>query len=453
MSLKFIPKPHQKKAIAHLLKNPCSANLMDMGLGKTACMLKVYETLRSKSKVSNCLVVAPILVMYDTWPDEIKKWRFDITYTILHGKNKDRNFELDVDLYLLNFEGLQWFDSKGYHMDMLIIDEATKIKNTSTKRYKILKRDMNSYKYRYCLSGKPAPNGLKDLFGQMYIVGGDEVLGRNITHFRNKYYTRGYMPWDWQLRAGAEEEIYKAIKPWSICMRSEDYIDLPEKIYNYAMSSLSDDEIKNYKLLEKNYILEIQGGESVVVDNAAALSIKLRQMANGAVYTNAGDGSYYVLHNKKIDKLREMLAEMCEEPVIVAYEFRHDLARIKQLCGDSVPVLGSGTPLKTKKAIIKTWNTGGTPILFAHGASISHGLNLQHGGRHLIWFSVPWDLDTYDQCNKRLHRPGQESTVFIHHICVKNTIDSLVIKTLQDKDRTQSSLLDALKIHVKNLSK
>ncbi len=392
--------------------------------------------------------------MYKVWPDEIKKWTdFEgLTYAILHDDVKEYNLEAEADIYLINPEGISWLFANTKNrpeFDILCIDESTKFKNSTTQRFKSLKPYLPSFKRRWILTGTPVPNGLEDLFGQIYILDLGRSLGKYITHFRTNYFERvGFSVYDWRPRKGAFEEVVEKISPLILQLSAEDYLTMPEIINQNVVVTLPESAGNLYREVEDEFITELQGG-MLVAANAAVAGIKCRQIANGAVYASLDDPErkYATIHDEKLDALEDLLEELNGAPCLVLYEFDHDRERILSRLGN-VPTLGSGISGKKLDVLINRFNAGEIPVLLGHPASMGHGLNLQGSCHHVIWFGITWNLEYYDQAIARVYRQGQKSDrVFVYHIVAKDTYDEKVLKTLIAKDRGQQGLLSALHEH------
>lgn len=446
--MKWTPKPYQFEAVKFLLQN-CNAGIfLDPGMGKTSVSLATITHLRQTGHVNKVLIVAPIRPMYKVWPDEIKKWdEFKhLSYTILHGPEKEANLNKIVDVYLINPEGLKWFDSvNGWgklSADMLVIDESTKFKDYSTARFKLFKPFLRHFKRRVILTGEPAPNGYMDLFGQMYMCDEGRALGRFITHYRNMYFFQaGYGGYTYKLREGAKEEIQERIRPAVMRLAAEDHLDMPELVINDIVVELDPESRKIYKQFEDDFLAEV--GDSVILSiNAAAVGSKCRQVANGGVYDEMKFPHH--VHDIKTSALNDLVEQLQGNPLLVFYEFQHDLERIKRVFKDAPCLTGmSGSKLDR---VIDGFNAGDIPVLLAHPASAGHGLNLQGSCHHVCFYGLTWDLDLYHQSYKRVWRQGQSSNrVFVHRILAEKTLDQTVARTLLDKEVTQTEFLNAIK--------
>ena len=460
-------KPHayQKRAVKWLLETACAGLLLDPGLGKTSITLAAIRLLKKQGLLSRALIVAPLRPCYMVWPAEVRKWAEfgDLRVQILHGKHKEEALEADADIYLINPEGLQWLLDGGRFKrlgaDTLVIDESSKFKSTNALRFKLLKPFLPKFARRWILTGTPAPNGLLDLFGQMYILDLGNALGRFVTHYRSRFfYPSGFGGFDWKLQEGAEQEIQEAIRPLVLRLKDEDYLTLPQIVTNVIKVALPPAARKIYDDLEEELIAEIGDAEVVTAATAAAASIKCRQVANGALYRTPEPGTvlakherWELVHNDKLNALVDLLDELQGQPVLIAYDFRHDLERLLAVLGADTPHIGSGVSMARTLEIEAAWNRGELPWLLGHPASMGHGLNLQGAGNHVAWFANTWDLELYDQFNRRVRRQGnRHSHVFVHHFVAEDTVEERMLRVVGKKGRTQADLMDALRIFVKN---
>lgn len=441
------PHDYQKRAITLLLSQASAGLFLDPGLGKTSICLASLKILKSKNYIGKTLIIAPLRPVYKVWPDEIEKWAEfgDLTYTILHGENKRANLELDCDIYIINPEGLLWlFDEKQKRpsFDVLIIDESTKFKDSTTRRFRLLKPWLTSFSRRWALTGTPSPNGLMDLFGQIYILDLGRSLGRYITHYRMNFFQRSaFNIYEWSPQPDAFQRIVSMIKPLVMQLSAEDYLAMPELVYRDIQVTLPKNIKKIYDEVEEEFLTEMEGG-AIVAANAAVAGMKCRQIANGAVYD--ADRKVHHMHDEKLDALESLLEELGGAPTLVLYEFDHDRQRILSRLGD-VPVLGAGVNAAQLDRIIDGFNAGRIKTLLGHPASMGHGLNLQGSCHHVICFGITWNLEYYDQAIARVYRQGQKSEhVYIYHVVAKDTMDEKVLRTLTSKDRTQQTLLKAL---------
>ncbi|HEN2314387.1 TPA: DEAD/DEAH box helicase [Streptococcus agalactiae] len=438
-----------------IIRTPYAAVILDMGMGKTATTLSaINELMFDRYEVSKVLVIAPLRVANTVWSDEIEQWEElrHLRYAKIVGTPKQRRaaLEQDADIYIVNREILPWLVqqcSPYFKWDMVVIDELSSFKSWQSKRFKAFMA-MRPYMKRVVgLTGTPSSNGLMDLFAEFKVIDSGERLGRFIGEYRSRYFDEGrrngnivyeYIPMDY-----AECQIYDKIDDITISMKAMDYLDMPELISTKKVVHLTDKETDNYKRFKKDYVLsDLEDGE-VTAANAASLSNKLVQMANGAVYSD--DHQVVSLHDQKLDTLEDIIEAANGEPVLVAYWFKHDLQRIEERLAK---LKVQGTVLKTEQDI-REWNKGNIRVGLLHPASAGHGLNLQKGGHHLVWFGLTWSLELYQQTNARLWRQGQQAeTVVIQHIVTEGTIDEEILKALENKDAQQSRLIEAVKAQV-----
>ncbi|HGC9052108.1 TPA: SNF2-related protein [Streptococcus agalactiae] len=438
-----------------IIRTPYAAVILDMGMGKTATTLSaINELMFDRYEVSKVLVIAPLRVANTVWSDEIEQWEElrHLRYAKIVGTPKQRRaaLEQDADIYIVNRENLPWLVeqcSPYFKWDMVVIDELSSFKSWQSKRFKAF-MVMRPYMKRVVgLTGTPSSNGLMDLFAEFKVIDGGERLGRFIGEYRSRYFREGarngqvvynYLPMDY-----AECQIYDKIDDITISMKAMDYLEMPELISTKKVVHLTDKEKSDYKQFKKDYVLaDLENGE-VTAANAASLSNKLLQMANGAVYSN--DHQVVSLHDQKLDALEDIIEAANGEPVLVAYWFKHDVQRIEERL---VKLKVKGTILKTEEDIHE-WNKGKISVGLLHPASAGHGLNLQKGGHHLVWFGLIWSLELYQQTNARLWRQGQQAdTVVIQHIVTQGTIDEEILKALESKDAQQSRLIEAVKAQV-----
>ncbi|MFS6144584.1 DEAD/DEAH box helicase [Streptococcus agalactiae] len=438
-----------------IIRTPYAAVILDMGMGKTATTLSaINELMFDRYEVSKVLVIAPLRVANTVWSDEIEQWEElrHLRYAKIVGTPKQRRaaLEQDADIYIVNCEILPWLVqqcSPYFKWDMVVIDELSSFKSWQSKRFKAFMA-MRPYMKRVVgLTGTPSSNGLMDLFAEFKVIDSGERLGRFIGEYRSRYFDEGrrngnivyeYIPMDY-----AECQIYDKIDDITISMKAMDYLDMPELISTKKVVHLTDKETDNYKRFKKDYVLsDLEDGE-VTAANAASLSNKLVQMANGAVYSD--DHQVVSLHDQKLDTLEDIIEAANGEPVLVAYWFKHDLQRIEERLAK---LKVQGTVLKTEQDI-REWNKGNIRVGLLHPASAGHGLNLQKGGHHLVWFGLTWSLELYQQTNARLWRQGQQAeTVVIQHIVTEGTIDEEILKALENKDAQQSRLIEAVKAQV-----
>ena len=451
MAIRFIPHKYQERAVKFLLENPESGLFLAPGLGKTSITLSAYKILRAKGFVHKMLVIAPLRPCYSVWPKEVKKWENFAGFSvgILHGKDKDKVLKENHDIYVVNPEGMRWLftetSKRGkWPWDWLVIDESSKFKSTNTQRFKTIKPHLIKFKRRTILTGSPTPNSLLDLFGQMYCMDLGKALGQYITHYRNMYFRKtGFGGYTYMIVPGADKAIYDHIAPRVLRMSDEDYLDMPDLIFEDIEVELPKDAMKIYKQLEHSLMLEFTSGK-VVAANAAVATMQCRQIANGGIYIDGNERTAKVIHEAKSEALKDLVEELEGQPALVAYEFLHDLERIKKVLGRATPYIGGGVSPKRSDAIIAQWNKGELPVLLGHPMSMSHGLNLQEAGRAVIFHSLIYSYEQYDQLIRRVWRQGQKSKVFVYRIVAKDTVDEAILKVLTRKEAGQNALFNAL---------
>lgn len=443
--MKYVPHDYQQYATEYIKSHPVAAVLLDMGLGKTAISLTaLLDLLFDSFEAHRILVIAPLRVARDTWPAEIEKWDHlsMLTYSVAVGSEKDRKAALmrDADIYIINRENVQWLVEQSgipFTFDTVIVDELSSFKNHQSKRFKALMKVRPRIKRIVGLTGTPSANGLMDLWAEFKVLDMGQRLGRFIGMYRNNYFRpdkrNGQIIYSYKLLPGADKAIYKQISDITISMKATDHLKMPELVMNTHTVELSNDEREHYDELKQTLVLQLPEKE-ITVANAAALTGKLLQMANGAIYDD--DGDHIHIHDRKLDALEDLIEGANGKPVLVAYWFKHDLERIKSRF--KVREIKSSSD-------IREWNAGKIPVAVIHPASAGHGLNLQTGGSTLIWFGLTWSLELYQQTNARLWRQGQQDTVVIHHIITDDTVDGRVLKALQSKEKIQDSLIAAVK--------
>ena len=443
--MKYVPHEYQTYATDFILTHPISAILIQMGLGKSVITLNaIYDLCLDSFYIRKVLVIAPLRVCSGVWPAEIQKWDHleGLTYSLAIGTEAERKAALmqSADIHIINRENVQWLIEESglpFDYDMVVIDELSSFKSYQAKRFKSLMKVRPLVQRIVGLTGTPSSNGLMDLWAEFKVLDMGKRLGRFITHYRDEFFQpdkrNGMQVFSYKPKPGAEDEIYRRISDITISMKSTDYLQMPECLMNEARVTLSDNERKDYDTLRKELVLTL-GDEEIDAVNAAALSGKLCQMANGAVYSE--DKRSIHLHDRKLDMLEDLIEGANGKPVLVAYWYKHDLERIrKRFKVREIKTTGD----------IDDWNAGAIPVGLIHPASAGHGLNLQAGGATLIWFGLTWSLELYQQTNARLWRQGQKETVVIHHIITRGTIDEKIMKALKSKEGTQSALIEALK--------
>ena len=446
--MRYVAHNYQNYAKDFILAHKVSALFLDCGLGKTITTLTaINELMYDSFEISKVLIIAPLRVAQSTWKEEIEKWDHLnlLRYSIAVGDEKERLKALkqNSDIYIINRENVDWLVTKSgidFNFDMLIIDELSSFKSHTSKRFKSLLKIRPYFERVVGLTGTPSSNGLMDLWAEFRVLDLGERLGRYITHYRNEYFLpdkrNGAIIFSYKPQPNAEERIYRRLSDMTISMKSTEYLKMPELILNELEINLDEEDQTKYKKFKKEMVMTIQEKEIDAI-NAASLSNKLIQLANGSIYDE--DKKFYEVHNKKLDKLEEIIESANGKPVLVSYWFKADKERIEKRF--------KVREIKTADDI-KQWNKGMIDLALIHPASAGHGLNLQSGGSTLVWFSLTWSLELYQQTNARLYRQGQKNTVVIHHLITKNTIDEDIMKSLKRKDKTQEALMRAVKARI-----
>ena len=442
--MKYKAHGYQKKATERILQQKRVGLFLDMGLGKTVITLTAIKELIEDFAIWKVLVIAPKRVAEDTWSREHEKWDhlsgLRISKVLGTPAQRMKALKADADVYVIGRDNVKWLVElygKTWPFDMVVIDELSSFKNPSAQRFKALRKVIPMSDRVVGLTGTPSPNGLMDLWAEIYLLDRGERLGTTISAYREKYFRagarNGYIVYKWEPYSYSQKEIERKISDICMSMSAEDYLELPERIDNEIKIRLSEKEMKQYNQMERDQLLRIDD-ETVVALNAAAVMNKLLQMANGSVYADGGD--VVRIHEKKLDALEEII-DTTGEPVLVFYSFRHDLEAIKKRIPDA-------RELESSEDIAR-WNQGEIPVLLCHPASVGYGLNLQDGGHVIVWYGLTWSLELYQQANARLFRQGQQKAVIIHHLIAEGTVDEQVMRALQHKDTSQSALLAALK--------
>lgn len=449
---------YQTFAVQHIINHPEAGLLLDMGLGKTVSTLTAIKKLMDEYlEVNKVLIIAPKRVAESTWGDEIEKWEHlkGLTVSKILGSQKQRKEALkaSADIYTINRENVVWLVShlQGYWpFDMVVIDELSSFKSSKSARFRALRLVRPKTNRVVGLTGTPAPNGLIDLWSQIYLLDMGARLERTITAYRTKYFrpgrTNGQIVFDYKLNNGSEEAIYKQIGDICISMKAEDYLQLPERIDRTVDVHLTEKLAEQYMEFEKEQVLALENEDGdISAVNAAALSNKLLQFSNGAIYDS--ERNVHEIHSEKLEALEEIVEAANGQSVLVFYSFRHDVSRIMRKLKSFHPKEIGGPE------DIKAWNNGNLPLLLAHPASAGHGLNLQGGGHIIVWFGLPWSSELYQQANARLYRQGQSKPVIIHHLIAKGTMDEDVMKALGNKIDKQEALMQAVKARIQKWRK
>ncbi len=449
---------YQRFCVTFLEEHPQGALFLDCGLGKTVIALTaIAHLLYDSYEVSRVLIIAPLRVARDTWAAELEKWEHlkGLTLERVIGSEKERIAALarNAVLYVINRENVEWlvkhYAGRRLPFDMLVIDELSSFKNSHAKRFLALKRVLGQFTRVVGLTGTPAPNGLEDLWPQVFLLDRGVRLGRTMKSYLDMFFTtpNSWLPYKHELKPGAEEEIYKRIGDICVSMKASDHIQMPERVDNIVELTLSAREEKLYRQMERDMLLPYADGDILAI-NAATLAGKLLQLANGACYDE--NHNVRVIHQRKLDALEDLIEAANGKPVLVMYSYQHDLARIQERFGKYGPDHPEGVrELKTAQDM-EDWNAGRILIAATQPAATGHGLNLQHGGSTIVWFGLNWSLELYEQANARLWRQGQKDTVVIHHLVVKGTMDEQVMQALKDKAADQNALLAAVKARIKN---
>ncbi len=435
---------YQDKAVDFILSKKKVALLLDMGLGKTVSSLTAIVDLVDSLSVNKVLIIAPLRVANTTWHKEALNWQHtkDLKVNICTGSEKNRRAQLhrSADVYVINRENVEWLVNlygKKWPFDCVIVDESSSFKSPASRRFKSLRKTISLTEYCALLTGTPSPNGLLDLWSQYYLLDSGERLGRTMTAYKQRFFESDYMGYKFTPRKNASNNIYELVNDITLSMQAEDYIELPERLDSSVFVDLPSKQMKAYKELEKEFILELECESEIEAANAAALANKLLQFSNGAIYTD-DTGNWSEIHKAKLDALADIVEDNSGENILVAYNYKTDLERLKKNFPDAVVMDKAG------EAVAK-WNNGEIKMLLAHPASAGHGLNLQRGGSLIVWFGLTWSLECYQQFNARLHRQGQTKPCRIVHIVANDCIDERVLKVLSDKDAIQDGLLKALK--------
>lgn len=446
--MRYEAHDYQKYATDFILTHPIAAVFLEMGLGKSVITLTaLFDLILDQFLIRKVLVIAPLRVARDTWPSEIRKWDHlsGLTYSVAVGNESERRTALmrTVDVYIINRENVDWLIIKSgipFDFDMVVIDELSSFKSHQAKRFKSLLKARPSIKRIVGLTGTPSSNGLMDLWAEFRLLDLGQRLGRYISHYRAAYFTpdkrNAEVIFSYKPLPGAENAIYQRISDVTISMKSCDHLKLPECVTNEVPVVMNDKEMAVYDRFREDMVTKIKDKE-IDAANAAVLSGKLLQMANGAVYDEEKVSCH--IHDRKLDALEDLIEGANGKPVLIAYWYQHDAERIRA----RFPV----REIKTSQDI-EDWNAGKISAAIIHPASAGHGLNLQAGGSTLIWFGLTWSLELYQQTNARLHRQGQKDTVIIHHIIARDTIDEDVMKTLRKKEKTQDALINAVRANL-----
>ena len=449
--MKYIPYSYQEYALKFILNSKAAGIFLDCGLGKTVITLTaIAELMHNRFEISKALVIAPLRVAENVWDVEAKKWghlkHLRVAKVLGSEKKRIQALNTNADIYVINRENTKWlvdYYKKDWPFDMLVLDELSSFKSHRAKRFKALRKVRPLCKRVVGLTGTPAPNGLIDLWAQVYLLDSGQRLGKTISGYRERYFLpdkrNQHVIFSYKPREGAEEAIYKKLSDICISMKNREYQTLPERMDKILGINLSPKVLEQYRQLERDLLLPLLEGD-IVAGSAAVLTNKLLQITGGAVYDE--EKKVQILHDEKLKALEDLVEATNGKPVLVYYNYRHELERIQKqfLC----------RVLDTAKDM-EDWNKGEIPVMLAHPASAGHGLNLQNGGSTIIWFGLPWSLELYQQANARIHRQGQKNTVVVHHLVAKETIDEDVMQVLAKKQAGQEALLQAVKARVRGI--
>lgn len=449
--MKYIPYSYQEYALKFILNSKAAGIFLDCGLGKNVITLTaIAELMHNRFEISKALVIAPLRVAENVWDVEAKKWdhlkHLRVAKVLGSEKKRIQALNTNADIYVINRENTKWlvdYYKKDWPFDMLVLDELSSFKSHRAKRFKALRKVRPLCKRVVGLTGIPAPNGLIDLWAQVYLLDSGRRLGKTISGYRDRYFLpdkrNQHVIFSYKPREGAEEAIYKKLSDICISMKNRDYLTIPERMDNILGINLPPKVLEQYRQLERDLLLPLLEGD-IVAGSAAVLTNKLLQITGGAVYDEGK--KVQILHDEKLKALEDLVEAANGKPVLVYYNYRHELERIQKhlLC----------RVLDTAKDI-EDWNKGEIPVMLAHPASAGHGLNLQNGGSTIIWFGLPWSLELYQQANARIHRQGQKNTVVVHHLVAKETIDEDVMQVLAKKQAGQEALLQAVKARVRGI--
>lgn len=451
--MKYVPHDYQVVAADWIRDKPYAGLMLDMGLGKTVITLTVIDELLYDSlQHEKVLVIAPKKVAEDTWTREARKWdhtrHLHISRVLGTAEQRKAALRAKADIYVINRDNVEWlveYLGDQWDFDCVVIDELSSFKNPQAKRFKALRKVRPRMRRVVGLTGTPVPNGYMDLWSQIYLLDRGERLGKTITQYRRRFFRAEYRPWghEYTLLPGAEEEINGLIKDICLSMKAKDYLRLEEPLVVDVPVVLTPKEMEMYRRLEREYILAVADGGLITAANAAAVTTKLLQLSNGAVYDGTGEAVH--IHDQKLERLEELIEAANGRPVLVFYSFRHDRDRVKKhLCGVEVRELDGPKD-------IADWNAGRIPVLLAHPASCGHGLNLQDGGNIMVWFGLTWNLEHYQQAIARLHRQGQGQQVIVYRLITEGTVDEDVAGALSGKENMQEAFLEKLSARLRAL--
>lgn len=452
--MRFEPHEYQRYAIQRIVEQPACGLFLDMGLGKTVITLTaIVELMHDRFEVGKVLVIAPKKVAEETWATEAQKWEHTrhlrIAKVLGSALQRRAALESAADVYVINRENVEWLVEhygRKWPFDMVVIDELSSFKSNTARRFRALRRVRPLIKRIVGLTGTPTPNGLIDLWPQIYLLDQGERLGKTITGYRDRYFKPGrrdgHIVYDWIPKPEAPERIYEKLADLCVSMRAQDWLQLPERVDVEVTVRLAPEAWEVYRQLERDLLLPLEG-EVITADTAGVLTNKLLQLANGAVYDQRR--GVHEIHDAKLEAMEELVEQANGKPLLVFYAYQHDLTRLRARFPQAQTMDEPG--------IVERWNRRNVPILLAHPASAGHGLNLQAGGNHIVWFGLTWSLELYQQANARLHRQGQTERVIVHHLVAKGTVDEDVMKRLTGKATTQADLIEALKARIERVGR
>lgn len=459
LPIKWMAAEYQKEAVQFILDHPRCMLWLEPGLGKTSITLEALRYKKETEGLGKILILAPLRVCRLVWPLEIAKWRnFNhLSYSILHGSKKHLELKKDVDIYLLNYEGIPWLinhlkDAPAF--DCIVFDELSKLKAHNTKRFVLTRNHLMDIPLRIGLTGSPAANSLMGLFGETFVIDGGITFGRYITRFRNQYFwTPMNQKYKFIPKDGAKAQIYEKLSWLTMRLDAEECVEMPKLIKQNIVIELPKPAQRMYTELEKDFITYVTELDKIRCRTAAAKCLKLQQVASGACYPNSDDPlpteeAWHVIHNEKLDALKDLIEELKGVPLLVIYEFIHERERILEAL-PGTPCLGSNLTKEREISLQDRWNRGEIPVMVGHAKSMGHGLNLQSAGNHICFTSTTYDYELYDQTIRRIYRRGAKYPyVFVHHIVAKNTIDEVILLKLRDKKSTQNDLFEKVKEQV-----
>ena len=454
--MRFKPHKYQEYAIERIIDTPAIGLFLQMGLGKTVITLTALdELLYDRFEAARILIIAPLRVAEDTWSRESQKWdhlkHLTISKILGSRSQREKALKAKADLYIINRENVPWLVSmtgNDWPFDTVVIDELSSFKSPSAQRFKALRRNRPLMKRVIGLTGTPTPNGLMDLWSQIYLLDQGERLGKTITGYRERYFTAGarsgYVVYDWKQKKESENAVFDKISDICVSMKSDDWLELPERIDRVVPVKLDETSKAKYRQLERDLLLPMVDAD-IVANSAAVLSNKLLQLANGAAYDE--NKGIREIHNAKLEALEDIIEAANGHPVLLFYAYQHDLSRIQKRFSQTRTLRKGAEGSKD----IADWNSGKISLLAVHPGSAGHGLNLQDGGSIIVWFGLTWSLELYQQANARLHRQGQKKSVIIHHLVAEGTIDEDVMKALEDKASGQDALMEAVKARIERV--